>query len=103
MEEFNTLLNAEEREIKKRSSFVDVNTMAMVANFQSQGFGRGRGRNNNQRGRGGRGFNGSNVFNGGNHNTRPNIFTGGNVSQFGHYSQARPLVFQGQPSQNQRP
>ena len=103
VEEFNTLLNAKEREIKKRSSFVDVNTMVMATNFQSQRFGRGRGRNNNQRGRGGRGFNGSNVFNGGNHNTRPNIFTGGNVSQFGHYSQARPLVFQGQPSQNQRP
>ena len=98
VEEFNTLLNAEERAIKKRSSFVDVNTMAMATNFQSQGFGRGRGRNNNQRGRGGRGFNGSNVFNGGNHNIRPNIFTGGNVSQFGHSSQARPLVFQGQPS-----
>ena len=98
VEEFNTLLNAKEREIKKRSSFVDVNTMAMATNFQSQGFGRGRGRNNNQRGRGGRGFSGSNVFNGGNHNIRPNIFTGGNVSQFGHSSQARPLVFQGQPS-----
>ena len=86
VEELNTLLNAEERAIKKRSSFVDVNTMVMAANFQSQGFGRGRGRNNNHRGRGGRvfnggnGFNGGRGFNGGNQNTSPNIFTGGNVS-----------------------
>ena len=50
VEELNTLLNAEERAIKKRSGLVDANTMAMAVNFQSQGFGRGRGRNNNQRG-----------------------------------------------------
>ena len=90
MEELNTLLNAEERPIKKRSSLVDVNTMAMVANFQSQGFRRGRGRNNNQRGRGVRGFNG------GNHNTSPNNFNGfngGNVSQFSQSNQARTPGF----------
>ena len=94
VEELNIILNVEERAIKKRSGFVDVNTMAMVANFQSQGFGRGRGRNNNQRGRGGRGFNfnggrgfnGSNGFNGGNHHTSSNIFIGRNVSQFGQSS-----------------
>ena len=90
MEELNTLLNVEERPIKKRSSLVDVNTMAMVANFQSQGFGRGRGRNNNQKGRGVRGFNG------GNHNTSPNNFNGfngGNVSQFSQSNQARTPGF----------
>ena len=86
VEEFNTLLNAKEREIKKRSSFVDVNTMAMAANFQSQGLGRGRGKNNNQRGCGGRGFNGGNGFKGGNPNTNPNNFINGNVSQFGQSS-----------------
>ena len=52
VEELNTLLNAEERAIKKRSGMFDATSMAMVANYQSQGFGRGKGRNNNQRGRG---------------------------------------------------
>ena len=35
IEELNTLLNAEERAIKKRSGVVDVTSMAMVANYQS--------------------------------------------------------------------
>ena len=57
VEELNTLLNAEERAIKKRSGVFDATTMAMVDNYQPQGFGRGRGRNNNQGGHcnGGRG------------------------------------------------
>ena len=56
VEELNALLNAEERVIKKRSNGVDQFSMAMVANFHSQGFPRGRGgRNYNQRGRGARG------------------------------------------------
>ena len=56
VEELNALLNAEERVIKKRSNGVDQVSMAMVANFHSQGFPRGRGgRNYNQRGRGARG------------------------------------------------
>ena len=51
VKELNTLLNAEERAIKKKSHVVDAVAMAMVANFQSQGFPRGRGRGNNtQRG-----------------------------------------------------
>nr|POE84912.1 hypothetical protein CFP56_48342 [Quercus suber] len=102
LEELNTLLNVEERAIKKRSGFVDANTMAMAMNFQSQGFGRGRGRNNNQRGHGGRGFNfnGGNGFNGGRGFNGSNGFTGGNVSQFGQSSQARLLGFSGQSSQN---
>ena len=86
MEEFNTLLDVEEKVIKKRFGLVDVNTMAMAANFQSQGLGRGRGKNNNQRGCGGRGFNGGNGFKGGNPNTNPNNFINGNVSQFGQSS-----------------
>nr|XP_023903387.1 uncharacterized protein LOC112015238 [Quercus suber] len=62
IEELNTLLNSEERVIKKRSKAfaVDPNLVAMAMNFQPQhqGFPRGRGgRNNNQRGRGGRGYN----------------------------------------------
>ena len=52
IEELNTLLNSEERVIKKRSKAfaVDPNSMAMAMNFQpqNQGFPRGRGgRNNN--------------------------------------------------------
>lgn len=51
VEELNTLLNAKERAIKKKSHVVDAATMATAANFQSQGFPRGRGRGNNtQRG-----------------------------------------------------
>ena len=74
VEEFNTLLDVEEKVIKKRFCLVDVNTMAKTANFQSKGLGRGRGKNNNQRGCGGRGFNG------GNPHTNPNNFINGNVS-----------------------
>ncbi|KAK9999085.1 hypothetical protein SO802_018688 [Lithocarpus litseifolius] len=55
VEKLNTLLNTEERAIKKRSSIIDATSMAMVANYQSQGFARGRGRHNNQRGHGGEG------------------------------------------------
>lgn len=55
VEKLNTLLNAKERTIKKRSCIVDATSMAMVANYQSQGFSRGRGRHNNQRGHGGEG------------------------------------------------
>ncbi|KAL0009998.1 hypothetical protein SO802_005106 [Lithocarpus litseifolius] len=55
IEELNTLLNAEERAIKKRSGLVDTTSMAMAVNNQSQGFHRGRGRHSNQRGRGGGG------------------------------------------------
>ena len=56
VEELNALLNAEERIIKKRSNGVDQISMAMAANFHSQGFPRGRGgRNYNQRVRGARG------------------------------------------------
>nr|POE50310.1 hypothetical protein CFP56_48018 [Quercus suber] len=55
IEELNILLNAEERAIKKRSGLIDTNSMAMAANYQSQGFHRGRGRYNNHRGRGGGG------------------------------------------------
>nr|POE85642.1 hypothetical protein CFP56_55116 [Quercus suber] len=102
VEELNTLLNAEEGAIKKRFGFVDANTLAMAANFQSQGFGRRRGKNNNQRGHGGRGFNfnGGNGFNGGRGFNGSNSFTCGNVSQFGQSSQARPPGFSGQSSQN---
>ena len=61
IEELNTLLNAEERVVKKRSTTVDPNSIAMAANFQSQGFSQGRGgRNHNQRGRGGQGNNNNN-------------------------------------------
>ncbi|KAL0004638.1 hypothetical protein SO802_012199 [Lithocarpus litseifolius] len=82
VEELNTLLNTKERAIKKRFGFVDANTMAMAANFQSEGFGRGKGRNNNQRGHGGRGFNfnGGNGFDGGRGFNGSNGFIGGNVS-----------------------
>jgi len=60
VEELNALLNAKERVIKKRSNSVDPSSMAMVANFHSQGFPWGRGdRNHNQRGRGAHG-NGNN-------------------------------------------
>nr|POF16950.1 hypothetical protein CFP56_17207 [Quercus suber] len=75
MEELNALLNAEERVIKKRSNGIDSVSMAMAANFHSQGFPQERGRrNHNQRRRGARGhgphsggmnshFGGGNYFN----------------------------------------
>ena len=57
LEESNTLLNAEERSIKKRSIALDLkdsSSLAMVVNqFHqfNQGQGRGRGKNGNNRGR----------------------------------------------------
>ena len=58
LEELNTLLNAEERSIKKRSDFRDSTSLAMAVNHFNQGFTRGRGKNGNNRGRGnGRGGN----------------------------------------------
>nr|POE60327.1 hypothetical protein CFP56_17388 [Quercus suber] len=79
VEELNTLLNAEERVIKKRSNGLVPPSMAMNANFQSQhqGFSNQRGRGSrysNQRGRGGRG----------NHNGFNNNY--GGVGSFGHHS-----------------
>lgn len=67
VEELNTLLNAEERAIQKRFGVSDVTTIAIVANYQPQGFGRGRGRgrNNNQRGHGNRGRGSSSGLGGG--------------------------------------
>lgn len=47
IEELNTLFNAKERVIKKRSSVADGTSMAMATNYQAQGFGRGRERSNN--------------------------------------------------------
>ena len=71
LEESNTLLNAEERSIKKRSIALDLkdsSSLAMVVNqFHqfNQGQGRGRGKNGNNKGRGnGRG---GNQFSGGGH------------------------------------
>ena len=71
LEELNTLLNAEERSIKKRSIASDLRdffSLAMAINqFHqfNQGQGRGRGKNGNNRGRGnGRG---GNQFSGGGH------------------------------------
>ena len=71
LEESNTLLNAEERSIKKRSIALDLrdsSSLAMAINqFHqfNQGQGRGRGKNGNNRGRGnGRG---GNQFSGGGH------------------------------------
>ena len=52
IEELNTLLNAEERAIRKRSGVIDASTMAMATNHKPLGFGSGRSRNNAQRGRG---------------------------------------------------
>ncbi|XP_030958398.1 uncharacterized protein LOC115980270 [Quercus lobata] len=61
LEELNTLLNVEERSIKKRSinsDLRDSTSLAMAVNQFSQGFTRGRGKNGNNRGRGnGRGGN----------------------------------------------
>nr|XP_023877804.1 uncharacterized protein LOC111990246 [Quercus suber] len=61
LEELNTLLNAEERSIKKRSTHSDLRdsaSFAMAANQFNQGFTKGRGKNGNNRGRGnGRGGN----------------------------------------------
>ena len=81
IEELNTLLNAEERAIKKRSGVVDVTSMAMVANYQSQGFGRGRGRNNNQRGHGRYGGRGNFIASTGGYNSNPNRGFNSNLSQ----------------------
>lgn len=39
VEKLNTLLNVEERVIKKRSTTVDPNSMAMAINFQPEGQG----------------------------------------------------------------
>jgi len=58
LEELNTLLNAEERSIKKMSDFRDSTSLAMAVNHFNQGFIGGRGKNGNNRGHGnGRGGN----------------------------------------------
>ena len=97
VEELNTLLNAEERVIKKRinngSSFP---AMAMNMNFQSQNHGfsnqHGRGgRYSNQRGRGGRGnYNNHNSFT----NNNGGFANSGNSGQY-----FKPQSSQGPPSQ----
>ena len=86
LEESNTLLNAEERSIKKRSIALDLrdsSSLAMAINqFHqfNQGQGRGRGKNGNNRGRGnGRG---GNQFSGGGH--FGNQFSGGGQFPHGH-------------------
>ena len=67
IEELNTLLNTEERSIKKRSNHSvlrDSTSFAMAANQFNQNFAKGRGKAANNRGRGnGRG--GRNQFSGG--------------------------------------
>ena len=110
VEELNTLLNAEERVIKKRSNGLVPPSMAMNANFQSphQGFSNQRGRGgrySNQRGRGGRGnHNGFNNNNGGfsNHSGFNNNNGGfGNTSYHPtsgqHFKSQNPF---GQPQSN---
>ena len=104
-------LNAKERVIKKRSNGVDPTSMAMAANFHSQGFPRGRGgRNHNQRGKGARGhgpnFGGMNsYFGGGNYSnfggSQFQNFNLGNQSfpsQFQSFNQAKSSNNQGQSS-----
>ena len=44
LEELNTLLNSEERSIKKRSDLRDSTSLAMAVNHFNQGFMRGRGK-----------------------------------------------------------
>ena len=97
VEELNTLLNAEERVIKKRINNGSSSlTMAMNMNFQSQNYGfsnqRGRGgRYSNPRGRGGRGnFNNHNSFT----NNNGGFTKSGNSGQY-----FKPQNSQGPPSQ----
>ena len=66
IEELNTLLNAEERSIKKRSTHSDrrdSTSFAMAANQFNQSFTKGRGKNGNNRGCGN--GKGGNQFSGG--------------------------------------
>lgn len=100
VEELDTLLNAEERAIKKRSGVVDVTSMAMVANYQSQGFGRGRRRNNSQRGRGEYGGRGNFAVGTGGYNASPKGGFNNSLSQPNQSGQSKPSGFQGQ---TQRP
>ena len=72
VEELNTLLNAEERVIKKRINNGSSPSMAMNMNFQSQNHGF-----SNQRGRGGRYFNQRGRGGSGNYNNH-NSFTNNN-------------------------
>ena len=101
VEELNTLLNAEERAIKKRSSVFDATTMAMFANYQPQGFGRGRGRNNNRRSHGNRGR-GISSGPGGGYSTNGNF---NNCTFSSPYNQSQPSSSQspGSQGQSQRP
>ena len=86
IEELNTLLNVEERAIKKRTGTIDATSMALIANYQSQGFARGRGRHNNQRVRGG---GGRGNFSGGGYNVN---------SSNGNFNTTLPQYNQSQPS-----
>ena len=78
------MLNVEERVIKKRSNTVDSASMAMAANFHSQGFQQGRrGRNNNKKGRGrGNNHNFGGSHYGGSSYSNPNQFQNFNPSNF---------------------
>ena len=61
LEELNTLLNAEERAIKKKFEVRDTSMAMLLQSGFNHNNNRGRGRNGNQRGRG-RGFNNFNNF-----------------------------------------
>ena len=95
LEELNTLLNVEERSIKKRSinsDLRDSTSLAMAVNQFSQGFTRGRGKNGNNRGRGnGRG--GNQFFDGGQfHNSNNQVLD----HQFLPFPQTKSFSSQGQ-------
>ena len=95
LEELNTLLNTEERSIKKRSNTSDLRdstSFAMATNQFNQGFIKGRGKNGNNRGRGnGRG--GNQFFGGGQfHNSNNQVLD----HQFLPFPQTKSSSSQGQ-------
>ena len=93
IEELNTLLNVKENAIKKRSGVVDVTSMAMVTNYQSQGFGRGRGRNNSQRGCGGYGGRGHVTVGISGYNDSPNGGFSNSLPQPNQFGQSKYSSF----------
>ena len=112
IEKLNTLLNFEERVIKKRSkaNAIDPNSVAMAMNFQphNQGFPQGRGgRNNKQRGTGGHGYNPNGGHNSSGYgNSGYNLNSGGygnsgyNPHSGPQYNQSK---FQGGQARSNRP
>ena len=105
LEELNTLLNAEERSIKKKFDLRDSSSFAMAVNQFNQSFNRRRGKNSNNRGCGNGRGNSNGQFSGGRSNqftTSQSQFFGQSYNGQGQFSPSQPQCKSNFP-EGQRP